>query len=84
MDDEVSECKKINLNKLICHDDQYGEGLGEQTCEDGGEDYGETQQSGSKPFTFEVSHVNRLLHHLEGKLLSFRMFARDTKASRNM
>ncbi|XP_042056769.1 tRNA pseudouridine synthase A isoform X2 [Salvia splendens] len=43
-----------------------------------------TQQSGSKPFTFEVSRVNHLLRQLEGKLLSFRMFARDTKASRNI
>lgn len=80
MDDEISECKNNNLNKAICQDED-DEGLGDQKCED--EDYGQTQQSGSKPFTFEVTHVNRLLHQLEGKLLSFRMFARDTKASRN-
>lgn len=79
MDDEVSEIKKYNLNKAICQD---GEGLGEQNCEDEDDDL--TQQAESKPLTFEVSRVNHLLHQLEGKLLSFRMFARDTKASRNM
>ncbi|PHT76008.1 hypothetical protein T459_19530 [Capsicum annuum] len=38
---------------------------------------------GNKPIKFEVSKVNRLLGQLEGKLLSYKMFARDTKASRN-
>lgn len=38
---------------------------------------------GNKPTKFEVSKVNRLLGQLEGKLLSYKMFARDTKASRN-
>ncbi|KAG9132595.1 hypothetical protein Leryth_026477 [Lithospermum erythrorhizon] len=37
----------------------------------------------SKPNTFEVSKVNRLLNQLEGKQLSYKMFARDTKAARN-
>ncbi|CAK9186350.1 unnamed protein product [Ilex paraguariensis] len=32
---------------------------------------------------FRVSKVNQLLRQLEGKLLSYKMFARDTKASRN-
>lgn len=39
---------------------------------------------GNKPTKFEVGKVNRLLGQLEGKLLSYKMFARDTKASRNM
>lgn len=38
---------------------------------------------GIKPTRFEVSRVNKLLQHLEGQLLSYKMFARDTKASRN-
>nr|XP_016515978.1 PREDICTED: tRNA pseudouridine synthase A-like [Nicotiana tabacum] len=38
---------------------------------------------GNKPTMLEVSKVNRLLGHLEGKLLSYKMFARDLKASRN-
>ncbi|XP_057768315.1 uncharacterized protein LOC130988462 isoform X2 [Salvia miltiorrhiza] len=83
VDDEISGCKNDNLNKAICQDED-DEGLGEQNCEDEDDDYGQTQKSGSKPFTFEVSRVNCLLHQLEGKLLSFRMFARDTKASRNI
>ncbi|KAL5543410.1 hypothetical protein UlMin_007194 [Ulmus minor] len=41
-------------------------------------------ESGRKPGTFSVSRVNQLLLQLEGKLLSYKMFARDTKASRNV
>lgn len=37
-----------------------------------------------KPTSFSVAKVDRLLRHLEGKLLSYKMFARDTKASRNI
>ncbi|KAF8038673.1 hypothetical protein BT93_B1266 [Corymbia citriodora subsp. variegata] len=40
-------------------------------------------EGGNKQVSFEVSRVNRFLQHLEGKLLSYKMFARDTKASRN-
>ncbi|KAK9268369.1 hypothetical protein L1049_000118 [Liquidambar formosana] len=40
--------------------------------------------SGIKPRRFSVSRVNQLLSQLEGKLLSYKMFARDTKASRNV
>ncbi|XP_023743347.1 uncharacterized protein LOC111891533 [Lactuca sativa] len=36
-----------------------------------------------KPTRFKVSKVNKLLQQLEGKLLSYKMFARDTKPSRN-
>ncbi|XP_021715876.1 uncharacterized protein LOC110683775 [Chenopodium quinoa] len=36
-----------------------------------------------KPTSFSVRRVDQLLHQLEGKLLSYKMFARDTKASRN-
>lgn len=36
-----------------------------------------------KPREFTVSRVNQLLQKLEGKLLSYKMFARDTKPSRN-
>ncbi|KHF99941.1 tRNA pseudouridine synthase A [Gossypium arboreum] len=38
----------------------------------------------NKPTCFSVCRVNQLLRHLEGKLLSYNMFARDTKASRNI
>lgn len=36
-----------------------------------------------KSYVFSVSKVNQLLRKLEGRLLSYKMFARDTKASRN-
>lgn len=41
-------------------------------------------ESVKKPRSFTVSRVNLLLQQLEGKLLSYKMFARDTKASRSM
>jgi len=37
-----------------------------------------------KPRSFSVGKVNELLRELEGKSLSYKMFARDTKASRSM
>lgn len=40
-------------------------------------------ETGRKPRKFSVSRVNLLLKQLQGKLLSYKMFARDTKASRN-
>lgn len=82
MDDQVSEIKKNNSNKAINHGD--GEDLGEQNCEDEDGDYNRTHQTGNKPQTFDVSRVNHLLTQLQGKLLSYRVFARDTKASRNV
>ncbi|XP_042483160.1 tRNA pseudouridine synthase A isoform X1 [Macadamia integrifolia] len=41
-------------------------------------------ESAKKPRTFSISRVNQLLRQLEGKLLSYKVFARDTKASRSM
>ncbi|KAJ8451283.1 hypothetical protein Cgig2_014055 [Carnegiea gigantea] len=37
-----------------------------------------------KPTSFSVAKVDLFLRNLEGKLLSYKMFARDTKASRNI
>ncbi|KAI4352741.1 hypothetical protein L6164_006962 [Bauhinia variegata] len=36
-----------------------------------------------KSYVFSVGKVNKLLQKVEGKLLSYKLFARDTKASRN-
>lgn len=36
-----------------------------------------------KPRSFSISKVDQLLQQLEGKSLSYKMFARDTKASRS-
>lgn len=44
----------------------------------------DVNESGTKPRSFSISRVNQLLCQLEGKLLSYKMFARDTKASRNV
>ncbi|KAF9662998.1 hypothetical protein SADUNF_Sadunf18G0112600 [Salix dunnii] len=41
-------------------------------------------EGAKKPRSFSVCRVNQLLQQLEGKLLSYKMFARDTKALRNV
>lgn len=40
-------------------------------------------ESQMKPKCFSVSKVNQLMRQLEGKSLSYKMFSRDTKASRS-
>ncbi|CAN8287066.1 unnamed protein product [Cochlearia groenlandica] len=49
------------------------------------EDIGDVNGIGvvEKPSDFIVSKVDQLLQQLQGKVLSYKMFARDTKASRN-
>ena len=54
------------------------------TLANGLHDYKDQIEAGNKPTRFEVSKVNQLLSQLEGKLLSYKMCARDTKASRNV
>ncbi|XP_015577862.1 tRNA pseudouridine synthase A isoform X2 [Ricinus communis] len=41
-------------------------------------------EGAKKPRIFSICRVNQLLQQLEGKLLSYKIFARDTKASRNV
>lgn len=54
------------------------EGVGEK------DDELETEEvDGAKPSDFSVSKVDQLLQQLQGKLLSYKMFARDLKAARN-
>ncbi|KAK9683988.1 hypothetical protein RND81_10G179300 [Saponaria officinalis] len=61
-----------------------------ETTEDSAEEKAEGSPSEidsdmtKKLTSFSVTRVDQLLRHLEGKLLSYRMFARDTKASRNI
>ncbi|KAK4414909.1 tRNA pseudouridine synthase A [Sesamum alatum] len=85
MDNKEGECKKNVLDVTVCREGQFDECFHEEKCAHvtNGDDQHESQ-TGNKPLTFEISRVNHLLHQLEGKLLSFRMFARDTKASRNI
>ncbi|KAL0338799.1 UNVERIFIED_CONTAM: tRNA pseudouridine synthase A [Sesamum angustifolium] len=85
MDDKEGQCKKNVLDVSVRREGQYGECFHEENFGHvtDGDDQDESQTR-NKPLTFEISRVNHLLHQLEGKLLSFRMFARDTKASRNI
>ncbi|XP_011094040.2 uncharacterized protein LOC105173848 isoform X1 [Sesamum indicum] len=85
MDDKEGQSKKNVLDVTVRREGQYGECFHEENCArvTDGDDQHESQTR-NKPLTFEISRVNHLLHQLEGKLLSFRMFARDTKASRNI
>ncbi|XP_031504894.1 uncharacterized protein LOC116267346 [Nymphaea colorata] len=64
--------------------------LQENSILDGGETVGSLAVEdvkafycGSKPKVFSISKVNQMLQQLEGKVLSYKMFARDTKASRS-
>lgn len=61
-------------------DDFIGEGCLESAVDDYKDDLGSIK----KPTRFRVSKVNKLLQQLEGKLLSYKIFARDTKPSRNI
>ncbi|KAJ4824091.1 hypothetical protein Tsubulata_016442 [Turnera subulata] len=56
-------------------EENFGNSIPSDGCEDG---------AVQKPRSFSICKVNKMLQQLEGKLLSFKMFARDTKASRNM
>ncbi|XP_078161551.1 pseudouridine synthase family protein isoform X2 [Carex rostrata] len=42
------------------------------------------QNPEAKPQRFSVNKVDQILRQLEGKMLSYKMFARDTQASRSM
>lgn len=73
--DQASQCKK----------DHYEQCVSEKNDRDVvGGDYRNEQETRKKPTGFEVNRVNNLLNQLEGKLLSYKIFARDTKASRNV
>ncbi|KAK8472795.1 hypothetical protein PHAVU_002G302500 [Phaseolus vulgaris] len=64
-----------NSNGESCDISKYNE-MHDSSSKDGIENQ-------EKSYLFSVSKVNVLLRKLEGKLLSYKMFARDTKASRN-
>ncbi|XP_038878348.1 tRNA pseudouridine synthase A [Benincasa hispida] len=80
--EDVEDCRK---------EENYGkiEVLNGEECKDEIHDnlvFGPNDEelvSADKPQTFSIRRVNQLLRKLEGKLLSYKMFARDTKASRN-
>ncbi|KAF5176140.1 Pseudouridine synthase family protein [Thalictrum thalictroides] len=67
-----------NYRKWINGSDTHlGEEKGEYIA------YDDTAQSGKKPRSFSAHKVNQLLLPLQGRSLSYKMFARDTKASRS-
>lgn len=58
---------------------QYADENGGCITVDANDEYG----SRKKPNSFSIIKVNQILQQLEGKFLSYKMFARDTKASRS-
>lgn len=58
--------------------------LGEESLDSDFDENKDDAESTKKPTRFRVSKVNKLLQQLEGKLLSYKIFARDTKPSRNI
>ncbi|GAB4854065.1 hypothetical protein Ancab_022647 [Ancistrocladus abbreviatus] len=62
---------------------EYNGCLAEQNTDNPVSDNNELEGE-KKPTSFSITRVNKLLQQLEGKLLSYKMFARDTKASRNI
>ncbi|XP_024028370.1 uncharacterized protein LOC21391583 isoform X2 [Morus notabilis] len=84
-DEEDEEQSNKNGENLETYE-KIESGCGEWNDESFGNliiDDSEELESGKKPSSFSVSRVDQLLRLLEGKLLSYKMFARDTKASRN-
>ncbi|CAA3009277.1 tRNA pseudouridine synthase A [Olea europaea subsp. europaea] len=83
--DHTSLYEKDIVDSAVCR-----HGRGDQSIDEASNGYAvdvdnkDDEETGNKSSRFLVSSVNHLLHQLEGKLLSYRMFARDTKASRNI
>ncbi|KAF6167350.1 hypothetical protein GIB67_043211 [Kingdonia uniflora] len=80
-----SESNNENSKYRQCCEDVNG------CAEDVGEEKGrclidanmDESKKGNKPTSFSIEKVNQLLLQLEGKSLSYKVFARDTKASRS-
>ncbi|XP_030943393.1 uncharacterized protein LOC115968216 isoform X1 [Quercus lobata] len=88
-DGEQSSESGEDLEHFRCSENEDDQKIGRVECN--GETVenqiindGEELESGKKPCNFRISRVNQLLQQLEGKLLSYKMFARDTKASRSV
>ncbi|CAO2817867.1 unnamed protein product [Amaranthus hypochondriacus] len=87
---EGGDCRELRPKKetnIICSEN--GQNLGRnETDEDNTEEESKDPHDDeldlvNKPTSFSVKRVDQLLRQLEGKLLSYKMFARDTKAARN-
>ncbi|XP_030468213.1 uncharacterized protein LOC115686930 isoform X1 [Syzygium oleosum] len=81
---EPSEGTKENVNSAF-RSKGFGNDIGNEDLRSLNlSDKDNVFEGGNKQVSFEVSRVNQFLQLLEGKLLSYKMFARDTKASRNI
>lgn len=86
-EENLSGSEMVGDNTDSCrHNDDLKKEWVEYADENGGciavDGYDEFD-SRKKPSSFSVTKVNQLLQQLEGKSLSYKMFARDTKASRS-
>ncbi|XP_057486480.1 uncharacterized protein LOC130772578 isoform X1 [Actinidia eriantha] len=83
-EDKLSNASKEDVGNSSCRENHGSQRykLPEPIGEDDSDEDGLEGQK--KPTMFKISKVNQLLCQLEGKLLSYKMFARDTKASRNI
>ncbi|KAF9617881.1 hypothetical protein IFM89_039100 [Coptis chinensis] len=79
----IEEHNRKLINGYGAH---FGEERGHLGEEGGGhlarDDLAESER-GRKPVSFSIDKVNQLLLQLQGRSLSYKMFARDTKASRS-
>ncbi|PIA43976.1 hypothetical protein AQUCO_01800204v1 [Aquilegia coerulea] len=90
LNDEGEElCSELGVeDENRCSKEKYREWINGSVThlgEEKGEylEYDDTAASGKKPRTFSIHKVNQLLLPLQGRSLSYKMFARDTKASRS-
>lgn len=98
LDNAESLCENGKESENVIFDENHGKQtnglLSEEKAEGGilseGDELG-IEETGKvngleeveKPSDFSVSKVDQLLQQLQGKVLSYKMFARDTKAARN-
>lgn len=79
VEDENNGCKE-QRHTLVHEGDAHLEENGGGYSDDDDSDESESQK---KPRNFSIQKLNQILFQLQGKSLSYRMFARDTKASRS-
>ncbi|KAI4379694.1 hypothetical protein MLD38_005957 [Melastoma candidum] len=84
-DGEVGEdsCDFSSMNENTAKELSNWSGNGIIICSATVEQHAHGHENGDTRKVINVSQVNRFLRLLEGKTLSYKMFARDTKASRN-
>lgn len=79
-DVEYTNSKEYHGNQIY----NFSKHVGKEIIEEFNKDDVDGLECQKKPRRFKISKVNQLLLQLEGKSLSYKVFARDTKASRNI